>query len=491
VTGRTAQPRRFNSADPDFQRLKRLIIARTGHHYYEDKDDLLAERLARRLLARGLASQAAYANLLEQDEGGSEWDALEAEITIGETFFFRYAEQFAALKETILPDILERNAGSRRIRIWSAGCSTGAEPYSIAILLDELLGTERDDWRVAIIGTDINATALAAARKGVFGQWALRSMPEEQRRQWFDPDDSGKLWTLKRSYRSRVQFERHNLMTLVQGTSPLQFTDFDLILCRNVLIYFHHDTAAEIVKALRGCLVEGGWLLIGHAEPNPLFAEFFQARSLPGTVAYRNLPPLAGTPRAPILMPLPAQAPVPAVDTEWRPLLPLPSDTTRPSLDTSLQTSPDPGASSDDDDVGADIATVRQHADVGNFAGALGACRSALAHRPEEARLHFYHGLILRAAGELEPACAALRRALYLDPDFIMAHYHLGLALLEAGDKAAGRRSIVHAAGLAGPLDPKTLLDEGDGLAAGMLKTLARLALDELRRDAGTKKGAR
>ena len=174
--------------DAGFPQLKSRIIERTGHFYYQDKDDLLWERVRKRLRATGLRGFDAISSLLgDPISGPAEWSRLEAEITIGETFFFRYAEQFAALRATILPEIVARKSATRRLRIWSAGCSTGAEAYSLAILVNEILGESLNDWRVSILGTDINDGFLKAARQAQFGKWALRSMPAPERERYFMP----------------------------------------------------------------------------------------------------------------------------------------------------------------------------------------------------------------------------------------------------------------------------------------------------------------
>ncbi|WP_207553507.1 CheR family methyltransferase, partial [Teichococcus deserti] len=311
----TPQPGRLPAFTPhflpdvDFTRLKRLVIARTGHFYYQDKDALLWERLRRRLRDTGLSSASAYlARLLDEAAGPAEWAALEAEITIGETFFFRYAEQFAALADTILPDILERRGEEKKIRAWSAGCASGAEPYSLAILLHRMLGEALEQWRPALIGSDLNAAVLAQARRGEYSRWALRSLPAEELERDFTVVEEGRRFQLRPQFRAMVQFERHNLLSLLDGSSPLQFSEFDLILCRNVLIYFHPEVVEQVVRALAGRLREGGWLLLGHAEPNPAFAEFLEVVQLPGTVAYRR----GGTQRpkpAESVRPLPVIAP--------------------------------------------------------------------------------------------------------------------------------------------------------------------------------------
>ncbi len=283
-------------ADPAYAALKARIIARTGHHYYIDKDDLLIERLRRRFRDAAAADCAAYAALLSDGAlGEAEWARLEAEITVGETFFFRYAEQFQALRERILPALIAARASERTLRIWSAGCSTGAEPYSLAILVRELLGEALPDWRISILGTDISTDALATARAAEYGRWALRTMPLEERLRYFTrlPPAPGIRreggYALRPEFRALVRFERGNLLTLTEPAAAAGEA-FDLILCRNVLIYFEARTVAAVVRGLGRRLRPDGWLLLGHAEPNPVFSGFLDAVSLPGTVVYRPLP---------------------------------------------------------------------------------------------------------------------------------------------------------------------------------------------------------
>ncbi|EFH13504.1 CheR methyltransferase, SAM binding domain protein, partial [Pseudoroseomonas cervicalis ATCC 49957] len=300
--------------DVEFARLKAAVIARTGHFYYEDKDALLWERLRRRLRETGLPGPAAYLERLRDPaRGEAEWAALEAEITIGETFFFRYAEQFAALQQTILPDILARRREERRLRAWSAGCASGAEPYSLGILLRRMLGEALPDWRLSLLGTDLNEAALAMARRGQYSRWALRSLPAEELERDFLPGADGRSWLLRPQHRALVRFERQNLLGLLDGTAPLEMDGFDLILCRNVLIYFHPEVVERLVRALAARLAEGGWLLLGHAEPNPVFAEFLEVVNLPGTVAYRRggdpLPALPPRPVVPLAAPMAAPPP--------------------------------------------------------------------------------------------------------------------------------------------------------------------------------------
>lgn len=445
------------------------MIARTGHFYYADKDDVLWDRVRRRLAALRLADVETYVGLLDDPLAGPrEWRRLEGEITVGETYFLRYVEQFAALRATILPELIARNAETRRLRIWSAGCATGAEPYSVAILVAELLGDRIADWRITILGTDINEAALEAARAASFGAWALRSLSAEQRTAWFTPED--RSWRLRPRFRSLVRFQHGNLLDLLGADAPLDLTDFDLILCRNVLIYFHPDTMNAVVAALADRLEPEGWLLVGHAEPNPGFEAHVRTVSLPGATAYRRRsdddpapaePPEAWAP-AVFAPPLPAPAPTPA------PTRPAPS---RPATRQAAPVSPAAPAT-------ADIPEIRALADLGRFPEAAEACARALASNPADPAAHFYLGLVTQAQGQLDQAEDALRRAVYLDGGFLMAQYHLGLVRLEQGSIAEGRRTLAAAARMAASLSPTTRLCEGEGLTAADLRELARLQLE-------------
>ncbi|MBB2162136.1 CheR family methyltransferase, partial [Gluconacetobacter sacchari] len=270
-----------------FERLAARVVARTGLHYYADKTDLLEMVLRRRMDARGCAGPTEYLALLSDDAAGvAEWRALESAVTIGETFFFRYAEQFHALERTILPDLLTRLRPRRAIRIWSVGCANGAEPYSLAILLHRMLRARGEaDWDVEILGTDISEQALERARRAEYGAWSLRDVGASERRRWFRPAPCGRHWILRDVYRRMVRFAYGNIMDLPAGGGP--GGPFDLILCRNVLLYFETARALDLVRAMAERLSPPGWLLLGHSDPIGECGAFLDMVTFAGTVAFR------------------------------------------------------------------------------------------------------------------------------------------------------------------------------------------------------------
>ena len=283
----TLPPPRELLGDPLYSRLKEYLIQSTGLVYYTDKDADLARRIGRRLSGFGFHNCAPYLELLhDPHRGPSEMDALIAEVTIGESYFFRHAEHFDALRELVLPDLIDRNARHRRLRIWCAGCADGAEPYSLSILLRRELAHLLPGWQVSILGTDINRQYLTIAREGRYEEWSLRATSNELRRACFEQE--GKRWTIAPEYKTGVSFQFHNL---VENPFPPQLDDlsaFDLIICRNVMIYFGSELMQRLVRQFHDCLAPGSWLLVGPSEPNMTCFTAFRPVNAPGVTLYQK-----------------------------------------------------------------------------------------------------------------------------------------------------------------------------------------------------------
>lgn len=223
------------------------------------KPSFLKRRLAVRLRARGVESYRTYARLLDDDE----YDRLFDTLTINLTSFFRDATTFVALRDEVLqPMVRERNRpGRRQLQIWSAGCASGEEAYSLAILLRQLLGRQSADWQIRILGTDLDERRLDQARAGVYGPFSFRGT------QWPDLDrcfvTNGKSHSVVSDVKALVRFRRHDLI----GEKPLG--RFDLILCRNVLIYFTRPQQVRLYTTFHQTLRPGGVLVLGRTEILP------------------------------------------------------------------------------------------------------------------------------------------------------------------------------------------------------------------------------
>ncbi len=440
-------------ADPLFPQLKEHLIELTGLTYYLDKDADLARRLGLRVSIAGLRDCAAYLAILRDPvRGPSELDALIAELTIGETYFFRHPEHFDALRTRVLPELLSRNRAEnpprRSLRIWCAGCADGPEPYSLAILLRREMAHQILGWDVTILGTDINRHRLAKAREGRFEEWALRSTPDAIKRECFLKE--GRFWTIAPEYKEGVFFQFHNL---VENSSPSllnKLSGFDLIVCRNVMIYFDSDLIRRMIGQFYDCLVPGGWLVVGPAEPNMTSFASFHTVNAPGVTLYQR----PDTPQGPhTAAEIFAMPPLPAV-----PAVPQPAHSAPPTL-----------------------AKVRHFADRGAWENAAQCCEELLGEDNLKANVHFYHALVLQQMSKHVEAESSLRRALYLDRQSVLAHYYLGLLLQSKGDPRQAARCFENTLNLLQSRHDADSFPDADGVTASELKKSAAMHLEILR----------
>ena len=213
-------------------------------------------------------------------------ESLVGHITVGETYFFRHPQQFEAVERWILPELVDARRDVRRLRVWSAGCATGEEPFSSAILLDRIAPT-LGGWNTTIVATDIHRGALETARRGRYRPWSFRGIPARVLQTYFDP--VGSEFEISPRLRDMVRFEHHNLIEDPHPTLLLDANAVDLILCRNVLMYLTPDAIARVGDRLVASLADGGWLLLGPSDPRPSALEGLTRHLLGDTViAYRK-----------------------------------------------------------------------------------------------------------------------------------------------------------------------------------------------------------
>lgn len=255
-----------NFSAQDLELFGQTIAQHLGHFQDVSRRQDLAAILRLRMRLTGCTLYADYSRLLE---AGPEWEALAPLLTVPETYFFRMPSHFDALAEDVLPQILHANRTTRSLRILSAGCATGEEPYSLRILLNERF-PQLADWEVAIVGVDLSLAALERARAGVYTEWSLRATAEPRRRASFTPE--GKQFRLKPSARADVAFRRENLL----APPPPGESRFDLIFCRNVLIYFTDEAIRVAIARLSERLAPGGYLFLGPAESLRGISDNFQ-----------------------------------------------------------------------------------------------------------------------------------------------------------------------------------------------------------------------
>ena len=267
-----------------FTRLAQIIYDRSGIHFPEPKKYILESRLSHRLNELEITDFDQYiAYLTMGPYQMDEFQEMFNRITINETSFFRNDAQLNVFEQQILPELLEARASTKRLRIWSAACSTGEEPFTLAMLLHRTLGVRFNDWHIEILGTDISEKALKVANSGTYNSYALRSTPPLIKSRYFT--ESGRDFQLSDSIRSMVNFERHNLKDRLAAK---RHGTWDVIFCRNVLIYFDDDMKRGVVSMFDNQLANDGTLFIGHSERIKDLTDSFEQLPIPQGFCYKK-----------------------------------------------------------------------------------------------------------------------------------------------------------------------------------------------------------
>ena len=276
-----AENREFRFTKADFDFLRSLANARTGIVVSDDKFSMFYSRLSRRVRALGLSDFRSYCEYLESPAGDSETGELVNAITTNLTAFFRENHHFEFVRATALPELLVKNRKQRELRIWSAGCSTGEEPNSLAITVSENLPAS-PAWDLKIYATDIDSNVLARASRGVYGMSRVEGVDKQRLRRWFLKGKGARTGQarVRESIRQLIEFSQLNLMD--QWTMP----PVDMIFCRNVIIYFDKPTKERLVSRFADVLPMGGYLFIGHSESLYTTTDRFE---LVGNTIYRKV----------------------------------------------------------------------------------------------------------------------------------------------------------------------------------------------------------
>lgn len=380
------------------------------------------------------------------DAGRREREELTVRLTVGETYFFRDKGQFELLTTRILPALAERRARERRLRIWSAGCSTGEEAWSLAMVLREQPSLFAG-WDLQVIGTDINSSSLLHAREGVYGKWSFRSLDETRRRLHFRPE--GSRMAVDAALRPLVSFRHVDLLQDSFGTAGLW--DLDLIVCRNVFIYLEAAAIGRVVGKFAGALAEGGYLMTGHGELLGHGTPALHPRVFPQSVLWEK------SAYEPALAPL-------APHSEVRMAL-------RPSVHVAEPpVAAPPVAPADGGGVESLMESAWRHADAGRGAESEDACRRALSQSPFDHWPYYLLAQLAQDRGDAQQARAMLNRALYLAPAFVPAWLELAALQEHEGESPRARQSLSNARRELARLPPEqTIAPYGASTVADLL----------------------
>lgn len=449
-----------------------LLAMRLGLYFPPERWRDLERRIATAAPQLGYRdSTACLDGLLSGHLGRKDLEILASHLTVGESYFFRDPDAFAALQQFVLPDLVRRRGEtSRRIRVWSAGCSSGEEAYSLAMALMGFLNVG-EQWHVSIVATDINPHALAIARDGVYGNWSFRIPTPEWAQHWLVLRPDGRR-AVAPGIKSMVTFGWLNLMDDPYPSIETNTNAIDVIFCRNVLMYFHPERVRQVLERLAACLLDDGWLVVSPVEASLVTTPLLTACRLPGTVFFRKVADGA------LSAPEPATIPLPTVLPAEPPISPgIPDDPAHRALAHPIVES---AAAAPLVDAGTPmLQQARGLANRGLLAESLAMCDMAISHDRLDAGWTYLRASVLIELGEIEDAMAALRRSIYLDHGFVMPLFVLANLLLSRGRRKEARLHFRNALELLAKLDAEEALPEADGITAGRLAEIVLATLAE------------
>jgi len=480
--------------------LRELIAQRTGLHFPENRWGDLQRGLTGALAEMGFADLATGAEcLLSTPLTKTQLDVLASHLTIGETYFFREKRTFEVLAAKVLPELVHaRRQGERRLRIWSAACCTGEEAYSLAILLQQVV-PDLADWNVTVLATDINARFLKKAAAGVYGEWSFRDTPAWFKDRYFNRTEDGR-YSILPEIKKRVTFAQLNLVQDAFPSLVAETNAMDVILCRNVLMYFSPAQAQKVARYLRRALVPDGWLVVSPSEASQTLFTNFATVNFPGVILYQKLQ--AAGERAPSWSPPPVSEGHSVLASTFAGPLPEMPELSYPCpqpIFAPTMKEPPPTRSQPESYVIAaslyecgqyaqsvdallslpethsepDLRTfpmmTRALANLGKLADALAWCEKWLKADKLDPSGHYVRAVIQQELGDAEQSRRSLLTAIYLDPRFVLAHFALGNLARARGKITEANKHFANALGLLCEHKVDDVLLESEGLTAARL----------------------
>ena len=403
-------------------------------------------------------------------------------LTIGETYFFRGKKNFEIFEKRIFPELIRSRRGNEQhLKIWSAGCSTGEEPYSIAILLSKII-PDLNDWNVTILGTDINHNFLQKASEGVYREWSFRDTPPGIKERYFKRTKDGQFEIIPH-IKKMVKF---SYLNLVEDTYPSLLSNtstIDIIFCRNVLMYFAPEQAKKVIQYLYHSLVDGGWLIVSPGETSHVLYPQFIAVNFPGAIFYKKDSQKSTTvetfrPKKSQSYALHKKTMAPFQPSEGKLVS---SDFNRYKRTTAGVTAKDKQTAEvatpkdlPPDDPKAIALLARTYANQGKLAEALEWCEKAIALDKLVPGLYYLRATILQEQGQLEEAVMSLKRALYLEQNFVLAHFALGNLTRQQGKFNESDKHFENALSILSVQQQEYVLPESEGMTVGRLMEIIR-----------------
>ena len=492
-------------SDTLLSRLSELLDAQIGLHFPRQRWSDLERGIRSALRDFGFKDEESCMQwLVSAPLTKSQIEILASHLTVGETYFFRDKKSFDILADQIFSDLIRsRRNAEKHLRIWSAGCATGEEPYSIAILLSKML-PDLTDWNITILATDINPRFLRKASEGIYSEWSFRDTPPWVKERYFKKVKQGSLELLP-SIRKLVKFSYLNLMEDTYPSLTNNTNAMDVIFCRNVLMYFDQERQRKVIQNLSRCLVDGGWLFVSPSETSHiLFSEFRTVRfdgvtcyskesgktraaeSCMGQsitfhpaiekAAYAVQPPFEYIPGPGPEITVPLEICIQKPEQEVNPYeaaLELYKqgcygeavDTVRCMIAKNKT------------DLKAIALLARAYANQGKLSEAMEWSEKAIAEDKMNPGSYYLLAVIQQERGHAEEAVQSLRRALYLDRNFVLAHFTLGNLARQQGKLKEAKKHFENALSLLKTYRQEDVLPESDGITAGRMMEIIRLMI--------------
>jgi chemotaxis protein methyltransferase CheR len=489
--------------------LSAFIAAHMGLHFPRDRWRDLERGIGSAARVSGFNDAESYTQwLMSSPLTKTQMTTLASHLTVGETYFFRDQKGFAMLETHILPALVcSRRGAEQRLRIWSAGCCTGEEPYSIAILLNKML-PDLQDWHITILATDMHPHFLQKAQEGVYSEWSFRDAPVWLKERYFKRTQEGRFAILP-GIKRMVTFSYLNLAEDAYPSLLNNTHTMDLIFCRNVLMYFAPEQAKKAVQRLYRALVESGWLIVSPSEASHILFSQFTTVNFPGAIFYQK--DRHGSRGVEDLFVKERPCP-PSPEETLGPLQPMADLVAQPKPEVSFpldeplvledeeRTAAEPqskpyhealtlyqqgryaeavekieaGLSRHPADAQALALRARIDANLGKLAEALKWCEQAIRADKLDPGYHHLLAAILQEQGQVEAAMKSLKRALYLDPNFVLAHFALGNLTQQQGRFKESKKHFGNALSLLRAYRQEDCLPASEGMTAGRLMEMIR-----------------
>ena len=491
-------------SDPDFDLVVRVVSNHAGLDFMPERRASVEVGIRRSMARARIEKLSEYSRRIASD-GGLLRDLRDG-LTVGETYVVREPSHFQFMREVLIPELRRPANLEKKFRIWSAACSSGEEPYSLAMLFEE----EQMADRLFLMATDLSSAALEKAKRATYGDWSFRGESGQLARRHMGRSD--KNYVVLESIRRRVNFSHLNLASTSYPSLVGGPWEMDLIFCRNVLIYFDRKTVREVANRMYDSLAPGGWLITASCDPTlselapfeavvTSYGVFYHRRATPAMI----LPSFGGVQTSAINIALATRpfspTPVPTANAEHRRPSPASelvnaaggnvakskAEQDRERLLVKARDELDRGnyervislVDPHRDDAGACALHVRALANI-DVKRAEQVCAESQAKHPLSSELSYLRSVLLADLGRIEDACAAAKKTLYLDRTLAIVHFFMGGLLKRRGDREGARRAYRNAHELCSGRPSQEEVPLSDGELAGALAEAARLQMERL-----------